>query len=700
MTQGTSLAFCMLFITAATTFLFGCGGSSSDAIEPPKPNSHLSDVSQENLSVVKRVSSISLYPAELSKIAVSGLNTLGLEESYFGTCSNRDGSFEITPQRQVKGEFNANDTVTISWSGCYSPQLDLRNTEGDLSIHIESVNYQQQVTELSAVIKYSNIVGNKYIKLDEGGVRESQSISGEHSIKYVFENEAQQVHSFHTPNQTTQITPNFIINDVSIHQSHDLYNNLTSIDIGALVKWTDKDTQLTYGITTESTLEGILGLGFQSGELAINGNAEQFLKLKPSLEEVESTVVANTEKHFEGIDIDSTFIEAKESIFGDLGIIQPVLHNNLFDLQPYYSYGLLTGLLTSSQPRPTNYVDIHNSSYRHLPHFTDFSLGDSFVIYNSNSSLSSSPKDFVFTMTPLEAWFGDFETPVKVYRQGHKLTLTPIESQPGQGFVPGMTYSLNTANNLNVLAIVTMAGSYDTSEVTIEELDDLFIEPKATIELSPKITGSFNYSIWFAHTNPDNNLSISKPYYTDTTISVDTSPKTIFNLELSLDLTHWNQSHYNPLATIITPPNLEQIEIYVAMQAVNSDKDKTYLQISEYNNVKAQTAKQLYIGEIEDSYDPEWIISHEERDIYLGRDFISDGVWLELSGGRQISETTTEYSKVKMHRRHVNFLEDCLVDRVEVVNTQGDISGTRSDFTIHCNQESGYIKGFIHNFYE
>ncbi|MDO6765919.1 hypothetical protein [Agarivorans sp. 1_MG-2023] len=696
MTQGMSLAFCMLSITTATAFLLGCGGSSSDVIEPPKPNSHLSDISQENLNIVERVSSISLYPTELSKIAVSGLNTLGLKDSFNGKCDDPHGYFDITAKRKVEEEFNANDTVTISWSDCYLPQLDLSDTEGDISIYIESVSYQQQITELSAVIKYSNIVGNKYIKLDEGWIPESQSISGEHSIKYVFENETQQVHSFHTPNQTTQITPYFIINDVSIHQSHDLYNNLTSIDIGALVKWTDKDTQLTYGITTESTLEGILGLGFQSGELVINGNAEQFLKLTPSLEETDSTVVENTEKHFEGIDIDSTFVETKESIFGEAGVIQPILQNNIFELQTINSFaGLLTGLLTSDLPR-SDYFDRSGSNYRHLPHFTDFSLGDSFSVYTFNKSLSSEPEDVVLTLTHSESLVNAVDIATEVSRLNHKLTITPIETQPGQGFMPGETYILY-AGEYEPIAFVTMAGSFKTSDVTIEDIDDLFIEPKATVYLSPKITGNFNQSYWNVLTDPENELSVSSPHFTSTSISIDSSPQTIFQLDLTLYITNINGSLYDPLATF--KPKFKWTAIYVAMQVANSDKDKTYLQISEYSNVKPQTTKQRFIGRIEDCIDSEWTSCYEERNIYLGRDFLTGELWLTLSGGRKISETITEYTDVNMHRKNVNFLEDCLVDRVEVVNTQGDISGTRSDFTIHCNQETGYIKGFIHNQY-
>jgi hypothetical protein len=136
------------------------------------------------------------------------------------------------------------------------------------------------------------------------------------------------------------------------------------------------------------------------------------------------------------------------------------------------------------------------------------------------------------------------------------------------------------------------------------------------------------------------------------------------------------------------------------MQVANSDKDKTYLQISEYSNVEPQTTKQRFIGKIEDSIDTERIDSYEERNIYLGRDFLTGELWLTLSGGRQISEATAEYTDVNMHRRNVDFLEDCLVDRVEVVNTPGEMSGTRSDFTIHCNQETGYIKGYVHNQFE
>ncbi|UPW18762.1 hypothetical protein M0C34_00365 [Agarivorans sp. TSD2052] len=690
MTHGKSLAFCGLLLLT-TSSMYGCGGGGGGGSEAgdkqPLPADGLSNITQDDLSIVGATNNINLYPAALSQLALSAINSLGKRDSFSVACGPElSDTATINIQRQTPGEFSSNDIINISLVNCYTTLMDSTALTGNISIDVSHISYGPVLTELNAILSYPSLLN----QLDNGEGLIGVAMSGEHSLAYTFANEIQQIDSFQSSSQYTNLGDFFLLTDAEVTQTHDLINNTTAMDMQGKVKWSGNGTTLSYEVSTPETLEGILGWGFNSGKLIIQGAGEQMVEFSANVEAIlPSGSISIFDTYIKGLDVDETFVLGDGDVFGGDAINQPVLHSNIFSHIPegwYWSEdntGIHTGMLYSDGTLES-YQKTAQGGFA-LPHYIDFPSDGSFTVYAKDISLNGAPAEVHFAI--FDEYAGGLS--VDVTRVGYRYTITP--STPP---VPGRKYNLtsNIDGEYNI-ATFTVAGSYDPADLSIAMPDDRFVRSGEAFVLSPTITGFHNGLYWEGGYSGENwwtnDIQISDQNSIDAEVTVTGA-----------------QGKLASISTSLMPLEGDTKHGHVTVQIAESDKDKSFLQITEYDNVQAPTNKRLFVGYIREFEDNHTNI--EQRFTIEGASHTKT-LSLAMSGGTVIDSENTTYSFVSMEysemdtvwtNHEYNFLNDCTVDRVELKQSIGSVSGTRSDFTIHCNQETGYIKGFIHNFYE
>ncbi len=681
MKQGKNIAFYGLLLLTTST-LYGCGGGGSEGTSSqPLPTDELSNITQDNLSIVGATNNINLYPAALSQLALSAINSLGTENSFSVACgAETSDRATVTIQRQTPDEFSSNDTINLSLVNCFTTLMDSTALSGNISINLSHISYGPVVTELNAVLSYPSLLN----QLENGEGYLNVPLSGEHSLEYTFANDIQQIHTFQNASQYTNLGDFFLLTDAEISQTHDLINNTTAMDMQGKVKWTGNDSTLSYEVATPETLEGVLGWGFTSGKLVINGANEQLVEFSANVEPImPSGSIPIFDTYIKGLDINESLGLGANDTFGGDAINQPVLHSNIFSHIPELWYwsednaGIHTGMLfTEAKLDP--YKQTAQGGFA-LPHYTDFPTDGSFVVYAKDNSLNDAPVEVHFAI--FDEYAGSVS--VNVTRVGYKYTITPI----GQ-LIPGREYSLTSnVDGEYPIAIFTVAGSYDPSSLSITMPDDRFIKSGESFVLSPSIIGFHNGLYWERSYSGaslwTSDIEISDQNTINAEVRVTGEPEQLASLNLTV---------YSLDSSILRN--------FITVQIADSDKDKSYLQITEYQNVQPQRNSKVLIGEVRETGDS------SGRTIFVDRTPDSTNyLRFEVNNGTIIDSESISYSWASMtytdhNYDEYNLLEDCTVDRVVLKDSIGLISGTRTDFTIHCNQESGFIKGFIHNFYE
>lgn len=200
-----------------TSTLYGCGGGGSEGTSSqPLPTDGLSNITQDNLSIVGATNNINLHPAALSQLALSAINSLGTENSFSVACgAETSDRATVTIQRQTPGEllYNTNGLYCSKWE----------------YINQSHISYGPVVTELNAVLSYPSLLN----RLDNGEGYLKVPLSGEHSLEYTFANEIQQIHTFQNASQYTNLGGFFLLTDAEVSQTHDLINNTTAIDLSS-----------------------------------------------------------------------------------------------------------------------------------------------------------------------------------------------------------------------------------------------------------------------------------------------------------------------------------------------------------------------------------------------------------------------------------------------------------------------------------
>jgi len=678
MNHGKSLASCGLLLLTTST-IYGCGGGEG-ASSQPLTTDGLSNITQDNLSIVGATNNVNLYPAALSQLALSAINSLGTKNSFSVPCgAEASDRATITIQRQTPGEFSSNDTINLSLVNCFTTLMDATALSGNISIDVSHISYGPVVTELNAVLSYPSLLN----QLDNGEGYLNVPLSGEHSLEYTFANDIQQIHTFQNASQYTNLGNFFLLTDAEVSQTHDLISSTTAMDMQGKVKWSGNGSTLSYEVTTPETLEGVLGWGFNSGKLVINGANEQMVEFSANDEPLlPSGSIAIFDTYIKGLDINESLVLG--DIFGGDVVQQPVLHSNIFSHIPELwnwsedNVGIHTGML---------YSDGTLESYQKtaqglfdLPHYRDFPADGSFTVYAKDLSLNAVPTEVDFAIVDEYAGF----VSVNVTRVGYRYTITPAAP-----LVPGKTYQLTSSiDGQYPIATFTVAGSYDPSDLSITMPDDRFVTSGESFVMSPIIIGYYEWLSW-----EDNTYSASDWWANDIAVTESNN----FNANVTVT------GEAGQLASLsLTVYSLDSsiLRNFTTVQIADSDKDKSYLQITEYQNVQPQLSSKLLIGEIREMEDS------SSRTIFVSRTPDSTNyLRFEVTNGTIIDSENISYSWASMtytdhNYDEYNLLEDCTVDRVEFKDSIGLVSGTRTDFTIHCNQESGFIKGFVHNFYE
>ncbi|MEE1676250.1 hypothetical protein SNR37_001582 [Agarivorans aestuarii] len=690
MAHGKSLTYLGLFLLT-TGSLFGCGGGGgSGSPENTNPSDGRSNITQENLSIVGAANNINLYPAALSQLTLSAINSLGRHDSFSVACGPElSDTATINIQRQTPGEYSSNDVISISLVNCYSTLMDSTALSGNIELDLSHISYGPVLTELTATLSYPSLLN----QLDTGEGLIAVPLSGEHSLTYTFANEIQQVDSFQSSTQYTNLGDFFLLTEAKVSQTHDLINNTTAMDMQGEIEWSGDGSTLSYEVSTPVTLEGVLGWGFNSGKLIISGTGDQMVEFSANVEPVlPSGAIPIFDTYIKGSDIDETIVLGADDTFGGDAIKQPVLHNNIFPQIPEgWSWtedntGIHIGMLYSDGTLES-YQKTAQGGFA-LPHYSDFPADGSFTVYAKDLSLDAVLAEVNFAVS--EQYSGG-HLAVDVTRVGYRYTITPATQ-----LIPGENYTLTAeidGSTGGTIATFTIAGSYDPADFSITMPDDRFVRSGEAFVLSPSITGFHNGLYW------EGGYSGEDWWTTDILIS---DPNSI-NAEVTVT---GEQGKLASISTSLMPIEGDNKYGHVTVQIADSDKEKSFLQVSEYFNVEATINKHLYIG---------YISEFEDNHTNIERRFTIEGashtktLSLVMSGGTVIDSENTTYSFISMDYTNMdtvwanieyNLLHDCNVDRVELKDSVGPLSGKRSDFTIHCNQESGYIKGFIHNFYE
>lgn len=682
MTHGKSLTYFGLFLLT-TSSLYGCGGGGgSGETKPTTPTDGRSNITLENLSIVGAANNINLYPAALSQLTLSAINSLGTRDSFSVACGPElSDTATITIQRQTPGEFSSNDTISISLVNCYTTLMDSTALSGNIELELSHISYGPVLTELTATLSYPNLLN----QLDTGEGLINVPLGGEHSLTYTFTNQIQQIDSFQGSTQYTNLGDFFLLTDAEVSQTHDLINNTTVMDMQGKIRWSGDGSTLSYEVSTPETLEGVLGWGFNSGKLVINGTGEQMVEFSANVESVEPTgLVPIFDTYILGTDIDETIELSSRDTFGGDAIKQPVLHNNIFPHIPEgWSWdedntGVHTGMLYSDGMLES-YQKTAQGGFA-LPHYSDFPTDGSFIVYARDTDLNAAPTEILFQI--FDEYAGGLE--VDVVRTGYRYTITP--STPP---VPGRKYNLTSnIDGEYTIATFTVAGSYDPANLSIVMPDDRFVTSGESFVMSPTIIGYYNWLSW-------ENNTYSAPDWWANDVAVTESNNFSANVTVTGDA-----GQLASLSLTVHSLDASILRNYITVQIADSDKDKSYLQITDYQNVQPQFNKQLFIGEVRGMEDS------SDRTIFVDRTPDSTNyLRFEVTNGTIIDSENTSYSWASMTYTDHNYdehdlLKDCTVNRVELKDSIGSVSGKRSDFTIHCNQESGYIKGFIHNFYE
>lgn len=675
-----------------------CGGGGEDNSESKPVSDTLSKISYDTLTIAAASNNLALFPHSLSSMVVSAINSLGQSEQFEASCGSLDSKINVSATRNQSGNLLAGDKIKLDFTSCLTPQLETELLDGVVSVAINEIDVDNHhlVKTLKATLSYPNLGTGTNIK-----------ISGEHELNYHFDGIEQNLNSSQLESQQfkfTAETKSFTLSKADISQKNDLINNTTTFSITAINDWSNGNTNLHYVVSTPQPLEGILGVGFDSGKLVINGAGEHRLEFDPSLTVPGSgDFRRDFDVYIKGVDIDEMIYLSNDDGFGGNAGVLPVLNSEILyhvpgrwswsnDKMPEFHPGLVQGdgVLKNIE------VD-EQSNFMH-PVFTEFPPEGSLTFYIK-------PKDIyqgagnppMITIRAINSNSILYATPI-INQENHKVT---ISANPA--LLPGYRYEII---NGSVVAEVKVAGSFNPKDIEVKLPNDKFVSAGEMITIEPQIIGLYASAHWAAHSHGNPNLW---------TKDIEIINKEQGKAEVILN------GEAGSVATLelnVTLHNGENFKSYFSLQIAEQENDKSFIEFTEFHNIEPVTTNSLYVGHV-GHY-------HYEADIYSGatRRFSVEGdgfsptsksLGFSLSDGKE-TENQSIYNQASLilyqggpfypEDTEIDLLRNCSVDRVEVNNETGlkDIGERmlevgRYDFTIYCNQDSAYIKGFVSHFY-